>query len=101
MGEYLDGLPYQSRLMSLDEDSWSRMGVGDKQAIINDFKSRIALYKGLNAKVARWVRSPEGPEPGAASIPGRLDRRPCRPRRRGRRGAGGDKRERRGVGSRG
>ena len=35
MGEYLDGLPYQSQLMAIDFDTWTNMGVGRSQEIID------------------------------------------------------------------
>ncbi|HEY9567932.1 MAG TPA: vWA domain-containing protein [Thalassobaculum sp.] len=76
MGEYLDGLPYQSRLMSLDEDSWSRMGVGEQQAIIDDIKSKIALYQRYHDDVDRWVTLAEGADAGDAVYPVPIDSLP-------------------------
>ena len=61
MGEYLEGLPYQSRIMGLDQDTWARMGVGQQQALIDDVKSKIALYQRFHDDVDRWVQlNPEG-----------------------------------------
>jgi serine/threonine-protein kinase PpkA len=61
MGEYLEGLPYQSRIMGLDQDTWTRMGVGQQQALIDDVKSKIALYQRFHDDVDRWVQlNPEG-----------------------------------------
>lgn len=76
MGEYLDGLPYQSRLMALDEDSWSRMGVGEQQAIIDDIKSKVALYQRYHDDVDRWVRLADGAEAGDAVYPVPIDSLP-------------------------
>jgi serine/threonine-protein kinase PpkA len=73
MGEYLDGLPYQSRIMGLDQDTWTRMGVGQQQALIDDVKSKIALYQRFHDDVDRWVQlNPEG-APGDAVYPIPLD----------------------------
>jgi serine/threonine-protein kinase PpkA len=73
MGEYLDGLPYQSKIMALDEDTWTRMGVGQQQALIDDIKSKIALYQRFHDDVDRWVQlNPEG-APGDAVYPIPLD----------------------------
>ena len=73
MGEYLDGLPYQSRIMGLDQDTWTRMGVGQQQALIDDVKSKIALYQRFHDDVDRWVQlNPEG-APATRSIPMPLD----------------------------
>jgi len=76
MGEYLDGLPYQSRLMALDEDSWSRMGVGEQQAVIDDIKSKVALYQRFHDDVDRWVRLADGAEAGDAVYPVPIDSLP-------------------------
>ena len=56
MGEYLDGLPYQSQLMSIDFDAWTNMGVGQSQAILDGIKSKIALYQRFHDDVDRWVK---------------------------------------------
>ncbi|WP_445682640.1 VWA domain-containing protein [Radicibacter daui] len=76
MGEYLDGLPYQSKLMALDEDSWSRMGVGEQQAVIDDIKSKIALYQRYHDDVDRWVMLAEGAGAGDAVYPVPVDSLP-------------------------
>ena len=55
MGEYLDGLPFQSRLMSLTQDDWMRMGVTEQQAFIDDASSKINLYQSFHDDVDRWL----------------------------------------------
>jgi serine/threonine-protein kinase PpkA len=73
MGEHLEGLPYQSRIMGLDQDTWARMGVGQQQALIDDVKSKIALYQRFHDDVDRWVQlNPDG-APGDAVYPIPLD----------------------------
>lgn len=76
MGEYLDGLPYQSKLMALDEDSWSRMGVGEQQAVIDDIKSKVALYQRYHDDVDRWVKLADGAGAGDAVYPVPIDSLP-------------------------
>ena len=56
MGEYLEGLPYQSPLMSIDFDAWTSMGVGKSQEILDTIKSKIALYQRFHDDVDRWVK---------------------------------------------
>jgi len=56
MGEYLEGLPYQSQLMSLDFDAWTNMGPGQSQAILDTIKSKIALYQRFHDDVDRWTK---------------------------------------------
>ena len=55
MGEYLGGLPYQSRLMAMSEDDWVRMGVSEQQEIIDDARSKIELYQRYHDDVHRWM----------------------------------------------
>jgi hypothetical protein len=76
MGEYLDGLPYQSRLMALDQDQWTRMGVGQQQALIDELKAKIVLYQRFHDDVDRWVRLDESTRPGDAVYPIPLDSLP-------------------------
>ncbi|MES2687305.1 MAG: vWA domain-containing protein [Pseudomonadota bacterium] len=56
MGDYLEGLPYQSQLMSIDLTAWTNMGVGQSQAILDTIKSKIALYQRFHDDVDRWVK---------------------------------------------
>lgn len=56
MGEYLDGLPYQSQLMTIDFGSWTNMSVGQTQAIIDNLKSLVVLYQRFHDDVDRWVK---------------------------------------------
>lgn len=56
MGEYLDGLPYQSPLMSMDLRSWTELGVGRSQEILDGIRSKIALYQRFHDDVDRWVK---------------------------------------------
>ncbi len=76
LGEYLDGLPYQSKLMALDEDSWTRMGVGEQQAAIDEIKSKIALYQRFHDDVDRWVRLTPAAAAGDAVFPVPIDSLP-------------------------
>lgn len=76
MGEYLDGLPYQSNLMGLDEDAWSRMGVGEQQAVIDDIKAKIALYQRYHDDVDRWVKLSPAATAGDAVYPVPIDTLP-------------------------
>jgi serine/threonine-protein kinase PpkA len=73
MGEYLDGLPYQSQLMGLTEDDWVRMGVGEQQAIIDGVYSKIQLYQRFHDDARRWIALNEGDDPGDWVYPVPLD----------------------------
>jgi serine/threonine-protein kinase PpkA len=76
IGEYLEGLPYQSRLMSLSEDEWIAMGVGDQQAIIDEAYANIRLYQTFHDDAARWIALNEGADPGDHVYPVPLETLP-------------------------
>ena len=76
MGEYLEGLPYQSRLMAMSEDDWMRMGVTEQQAIIDDARSKIELYQRYHDDVHRWIPLHENVDRGDHVYPVPLDALP-------------------------
>lgn len=76
IGEYLEGLPYQSRLMGLTEDDWIAMGVGDQQAIIDEAYANIRLYQSFHDDSARWIALNEGADPGDYVYPVPLEALP-------------------------
>ncbi|MEO1091057.1 MAG: vWA domain-containing protein [Pseudomonadota bacterium] len=73
MAEYLEGLPYQSRLMSLTEDDWFRMGLGDQQAIIDDAISKIRLFQRFHDDTEHWIALNDGDDPGDHVYPVPID----------------------------
>ena len=56
MDEFLQGLPYRSRLMSISQDDWMRMGVTEQQGIIDDTRSKLELYQRFHDDTNRWIR---------------------------------------------
>lgn len=56
MAEYLEGLPYQSQLMSMDLQEWSNKGVAESQVILDGIRSKIALYQRFHDDVSNWVK---------------------------------------------
>ncbi|WP_417513557.1 vWA domain-containing protein [Minwuia sp.] len=76
MGEYLEGLPYQSRIMSLTEDDWIRMSVGEQQSIIDDVNSKIRLYQRFHDDSDRWIALNDGDDAGDRVYPVPLDALP-------------------------
>ena len=53
-GEFLEGLPYQSRVMEITEDRWENMGTGRRQ-IIDDLRGRFLLYERWHDDPDLWV----------------------------------------------
>ena len=69
LGEYLEGLPYQSDVMRLDLDTWSRWGAQRQLDFITRLKSKLRLYERYNADTDRWVSLAEGSPSGEHVYP--------------------------------
>lgn len=69
LGEYLDGLPYFSKLMVLDQEQFVQMSPGQQQALVDEINSKRTAYKRLHDDVGRWVRLDDSTEPGDTVYP--------------------------------
>lgn len=56
MGEYLEGLPFNSRVMALSLDSWANMQTQESVAITDGLRSKIALYQRFHDDPASWIK---------------------------------------------
>lgn len=54
MGEFLEGLPYKSRIMNLTEDQWYQMSTGEQKDILNHLEARIKLYEEYDRDSSNW-----------------------------------------------
>jgi hypothetical protein len=68
-GEYLDGLPYRSRIMGITEDEWVTMGAGARREIINSLEAKLRLYQSYAAQPELWVNLDQARAPGEAMYP--------------------------------
>jgi serine/threonine-protein kinase PpkA len=55
MAEYLDGLPYLSDVLSLDEETWKGMEGLDQEKFIRRLNTKLKYYQRYNADADRWV----------------------------------------------
>jgi hypothetical protein len=55
MAEYLDGLPYLSEVLSLDEDTWKGMEGLEQEKFIRRLNTKLKHYQLYNADADRWV----------------------------------------------
>jgi len=62
-GEFLEGLPYRSRVMEITEDRWENMGTGRRQ-IIDNLRSRFHLYERWHDDPGIWVPLYDGAPDG-------------------------------------
>jgi len=69
MGEYLDGLPYRSKILSVDQDLWSSWSIGQQQQFIDEIERKLRLYQIYHDDVDRWVALDGGGDAGEAVYP--------------------------------
>jgi serine/threonine-protein kinase PpkA len=69
LGEYLEDLPYRSRVLALDEATWNRWSIGEQVAFIDDLSARIRLYQRFHDDVDNWIALDGGAVPGDAVYP--------------------------------
>ncbi|HLD65913.1 MAG TPA: vWA domain-containing protein, partial [Pseudomonas sp.] len=65
LGEYLEGLPYRSKSLSMTQDLWLSLSVAEQQDFIDELESKIRLYESFHNDVGNWVRFGDA-EPGDA-----------------------------------
>ena len=69
LGEYLDDLPYRSRVLSLSEEAWNRWTIGEQVAFMDDLEAKIRLYQSFHDDTDAWVTLDKGAAPGDAVYP--------------------------------
>jgi serine/threonine-protein kinase PpkA len=69
LGEYLDDLPYRSRVLALSEELWNRWSIGEQAAFVDDLEAKIRLYQSFHDDVDTWVTLDDGASPGDAVYP--------------------------------
>ena len=63
MAEYLEGLPYQSEVLNLDEESWKSMDGLAQERFIRTLTTKLRHYQIYNADADRWISLAEGSDP--------------------------------------
>lgn len=76
MGEYLDGLPYRSKVLNIDQETWSSWSIGQQQNFLDEINRKLRLYQIYHDDVDRWVALDGGADPGEAVYPVPLDALP-------------------------
>lgn len=76
MGEYLDGLPYKSDVMGLDEEGWKAMSVAAQTQFMMRLNTKLRLYQSFNADTGSWVSLAKGSDPSEAVYPVPLESLP-------------------------
>lgn len=76
MGEYLDGLPYRSKVLDIDQQTWSSWSISQQQTFLDEVNRKLRLYQIYHDDVDRWVALDGGADPGEAVYPVPLDALP-------------------------
>ncbi|HJQ59783.1 MAG TPA: vWA domain-containing protein [Vineibacter sp.] len=77
MGEYLDDLPYRSKLMGIDQATWTAWSIAEQQALLNELEAKARLYERFHNDSALWVQlGGPGGNPGDAVYPIPIDALP-------------------------
>ena len=62
IGEYIDDLPYKSKVMGIDQDIWQGWSISEQQFFLDEIERKLALYQKLNDDADHWVAlSPNAP----------------------------------------
>ncbi|SDH16573.1 serine/threonine-protein kinase PpkA [Pseudomonas flavescens] len=61
LGEYLDGLPYRSKVLNMSQDLWLSLSVAEQEDFIDELDSKIQLYETFHNDTANWVRFGDAP----------------------------------------
>jgi len=61
--EFLQDLPYESRVMSLTDQEFNDAGKDWQDAFLNDLDAKISYYRHLHDSPDKWVRINEGDDP--------------------------------------
>lgn len=67
IGEYLDGLPYRSRIMELTEDDWLSWGFGQQRQFLDDLDAKVTLYQQIYDNADLWI-SLDGDRTGGEAV---------------------------------
>lgn len=53
--EFLEGLPYESRLMKMDPATWNSLSVDSQNEILEQVRAKITFYENTLRDTSRWV----------------------------------------------
>ena len=76
LGEYLEGLPYKSDVLGLDEDAWKSMSVAAQTQFIIRLNTKLRQYQSFNEDSSSWVSLAKGSDPSEFVYPVPLESLP-------------------------
>ncbi len=57
---FLEGLPYESQIMSMSTDLWASLGPDEQDQFIEALRSKVAAYQSLNETPDQWIPLNQG-----------------------------------------
>jgi serine/threonine-protein kinase PpkA len=75
-GEYLDDLPYKSRLQELDEQTWMSMGPDEQNRAIEDLEQKLTYYQKCNDDASKWIKLADDAQASESVYPVQLEALP-------------------------
>lgn len=76
LDEYLEGLPYKSDVLGLDEDQWKSMSVSAQTQFMIRLNTKLKQYQAFNADPDSWVSLAKGSDPSEFVYPVPLEALP-------------------------
>jgi hypothetical protein len=76
LGEYVEGLPYKSAVLNIDEETWKSWPIAQQNYFLDELERKLALYRAYNDDVDRWVALTPGSPAGELVYPVPLDALP-------------------------
>lgn len=71
--EFLSGLPYQSKLMSMNNDLWMSWSIDEQDEFLNELESKIQAYQSIHDRPGGWVALSPGDDPDEHVYPVSLE----------------------------
>jgi hypothetical protein len=76
LGEYVEGLPYKSAVLNIDEETWKSWPIAQQNYFLDELERKLALYRAYNDDVDRWVTLTPGAPASEQVYPVPLDALP-------------------------
>jgi len=71
--EFLEGLPYRSRLMSMNNDLWNSLSQDEQDNFVNNLEANVKAYQSIHDEPGGWITLNEGDDADETVYPLPLD----------------------------
>ena len=61
--EFIQDLPYQSRIMNMSNEIWASWGVDQQEEFLNEIDAKIKLYAAIHDNPQGWIALNQGDDP--------------------------------------